>query len=409
MGIIIVTYFLGKTLFNERVGLISAILLSVFPLFLFYTTQYGPDIPLTFFVSSSILFFIKGEQNPKIRKRFYFLSGLFMGFAYITKITFAVFFPLYLIYIIKKILEDKKFHRDYLFLLIGLLMVFILENVYYHTITDQWLLNLRSNFVTYNIPLNPNPDTYFYFKALFNMITIDDFYFFGFFSYIALPSILYLIKKREKNSFYVIVWLILIYIMMEFIIPLLTSIQAIEKDVRFLIILLPPFVIIISKFLDDIAKHSKILSLIIFSLLILTSIYYSWDSTSYVRTARGDIREAYNFLKDLPPRKIYTNIGYGDRLKFFFGFEESAINAYNCAVIDCSSDYYNSGKYIKDAYVILYPDADPLFRKGDYPQFVFDPPNNWRLLKIIDLEPPIKHNYLHIKEYNPEIYYAPPN
>ena len=408
IGIVITTYLIGKTIFNDHVGLISSFILTIFPLFVFYSTQYGPDIPLAFFSSLSVLFFIKGEKNLKQNKKFYFLSGVFLGFAYLTKITFVVLGFVYIVYTVGKTVLDRKIHYEYLMLVLGFIVVFIPENIYYFIKTSQWLLNLRANFITYYKPLNPNHDRFFYLKAMFNVITVDDFYFFGMFSYLLIMSVFYMMLNCRKESFYLLVWLILPYILLEIIFPYLTSVKSIEKDVRFLIFLLIPEVIIIGKFLESILKSSRFLFSIILLLLFITSLYFSFDATKYVRTAMGDIREVYNFIKYLPQKTIYTNIGSGDKLRFFFKFDAD-IQFYNCGVINCNLSVYNRGTYIEDAYIILYPDADPLFRRKNYPRFVFDPPKNWKLLKVIDLEPPIKHNYLHIKSYNPQIYYAPKN
>jgi len=122
----------------------------------------------------------------------------------------------------------------------------------------------------------------------------------------------------------------------------------------------------------------------------------------------GDIREVYNFLKNLPEKNIYSHIGYNDRLKFFFSFNDSInLIPYNCFAINCSSENYNTGKYIHDAYVILDPDCYTVYNKKEFPAFVYNPPKDWILLKTIEIIPPTKHNYLCLFEFNPKIYYAP--
>lgn len=91
MGTIIVTYYLGKIIFNEIVGLIAAFLLSIHPLFVVSASMLVNDILLAFYMSLSVYFFIKGEKYGKVRN--YILSGIFYGIAFLVKSS-AIFFAL---------------------------------------------------------------------------------------------------------------------------------------------------------------------------------------------------------------------------------------------------------------------------------------------------------------------------
>ena len=55
---IILIYKFGKLLFNDKVGLLSAFLLSFFPWDVVYATQLLTDLPAAFFVALSIYFFL---------------------------------------------------------------------------------------------------------------------------------------------------------------------------------------------------------------------------------------------------------------------------------------------------------------------------------------------------------------
>ena len=66
LGSIVVIYYLGKLLVNEKVGLLSAFLLSFFPLDVINATRILPDIPATFFSILSVsVFFYAEKRNPK--------------------------------------------------------------------------------------------------------------------------------------------------------------------------------------------------------------------------------------------------------------------------------------------------------------------------------------------------------
>src|SRR3989344_9101540 len=51
---IILIFYFGKLLFNENAGLISALLLSFFPLDVVYSTQLLSDLPSAFFMSMGV-------------------------------------------------------------------------------------------------------------------------------------------------------------------------------------------------------------------------------------------------------------------------------------------------------------------------------------------------------------------
>ena len=80
-GGIVITYFLGKELYNKYVGLISSMILLTTPQYLNYSRMGMLDVPVTFFISLSILFFWLGLKNNK----YFILSGISVGFAIMTK------------------------------------------------------------------------------------------------------------------------------------------------------------------------------------------------------------------------------------------------------------------------------------------------------------------------------------
>jgi len=80
-GGIVITYFLGKELYNKYVGLISSMILLTTPQYLNYSRMGMLDVPVTFFIGLSILFFWLGLKNNK----YFILSGISVGFAIMTK------------------------------------------------------------------------------------------------------------------------------------------------------------------------------------------------------------------------------------------------------------------------------------------------------------------------------------
>lgn len=82
------TYLLGKTIFNQKVGILSAFILSVTPLFKIWAGAGYADIPGTFFFLMAMVFFYKEE---------FILTGIFTGLAIWTKqstLLLLISFPL---------------------------------------------------------------------------------------------------------------------------------------------------------------------------------------------------------------------------------------------------------------------------------------------------------------------------
>lgn len=91
-------YLLGKELFNKKVGLISAFLMSIFYLNLFFTYRLLVDLPsLTFFIYSAYFFFkyFKTKKNSSL----YWATGM-VAIGTLFKLSTAFILPAIFIYIL---------------------------------------------------------------------------------------------------------------------------------------------------------------------------------------------------------------------------------------------------------------------------------------------------------------------
>lgn len=64
-SVVLLLYLIGKELFNSRVGLVAALLYSVFYVDLFYTSRLLVDLPQVFFIVLAGYFFIRGYLKNK--------------------------------------------------------------------------------------------------------------------------------------------------------------------------------------------------------------------------------------------------------------------------------------------------------------------------------------------------------
>ncbi len=108
-GIIAVSYFLIKDMFNKKLALFTSISLSLSWIILFFTGRILSDIPSAFFILLSLLFFWKGYVLKQGNK-FLYLFGLFFAIAILSRMQMLMFAPAFLIFVFIK--EKFKFIKN---------------------------------------------------------------------------------------------------------------------------------------------------------------------------------------------------------------------------------------------------------------------------------------------------------
>lgn len=453
LGSITVTYFIAKEFFSEKIALFSAFMLSIFPLNVLYSTQIGPDIPFQFLTGLAVLFFIYHEKNKPHSNVYALFCGVNIAIAYTVKSLIILLMPLFIVYLvieiikkksIKKIFPKKKILR-YLIILVGFLVVFSIHTIHFYNVSGEWFFveNSRGYVLTHG--LNENDDHYWYLTEMFSLESdvikdldfipsefsakggyfqnIHDPPMFGFLYYFVIIASMWYIFKRKYNKFFLVLWWFGFFFFLEFFLQFYCT-TCVEYCVypripRFLSIFSIPVVILASGILymdfssfkkkNTYKKMIPTLKVISMIFLFITSILYIQQSSTFIRNGIGDIRETAEFLQEKPPKPIYVAHGvFKHKSSFFFKYNASYIDdirIFDCSEINCDDDYYNSGEYISDAYVIL--EATSYWigfneSEGYLPDFCKDPPDDWILLKKIEIP-----NYGIFNDFNPKIYYVP--
>jgi len=94
---LILTFLLGKRLFNEKAGFYAALILASTIMFFWLARRANIDTPLTFFTTASIFLFFEGFLRQKGRWIFYALAYCAMALGFLTKAQVAVIVPLLVI------------------------------------------------------------------------------------------------------------------------------------------------------------------------------------------------------------------------------------------------------------------------------------------------------------------------
>jgi len=377
---VIVCFFLGKVLINEKVGLYSALIISFFPLDIAYSTQLVPTTPLTLFLSLSLLSFLEAEKKSK--KLFYFLSGLFIGIGYLANELFFVGF----IFLISYIILHKKIKSNYIFIFFGALSIFFIEATFLYITTGNPLHRINVIHETERM-IGTNTALDYYPRVVFKLLNIN----FeahegnlGIFFYLFLISSLYALSKKNKKMLFLTLWVLLTFLYLEFGI-MTTEFKPIAKWVRYLIIFGPSFSILTAFAISNIKKVN--VQYFVLILIFLLSLPYAYGAVQTYRDWTSVFKEEYIFLKGLENKTIYTDQGSLGFLMVYFNFKKDIRNL-----------EFRSIEEIKDAYVIVDGSVGAVYyppMRERIPQFVRNPPENWKLLKILDT-----------KYIKPKIYYV---
>jgi len=100
-GIVFVSYFLIKDMFNKKLALMASIAMTFSWVILFFTGRPMTSIPATFFLLTALLFFYKGYILDK-NKKFIWLFGLFFALSVLTRMQYAMFIIPFLIAVFLK-------------------------------------------------------------------------------------------------------------------------------------------------------------------------------------------------------------------------------------------------------------------------------------------------------------------
>lgn len=82
---VLVTFSIGRRLFDSKTGLLAAILTATFPLFFMYARYASPDMALTFLMVYAMYLFIRAVENPARGKGFFMAFFAMLGLATATK------------------------------------------------------------------------------------------------------------------------------------------------------------------------------------------------------------------------------------------------------------------------------------------------------------------------------------
>ena len=337
---IVLAFYFGKLLFNEKIGLLTAFLLSFFPLEVVYATKLYSDLPSAFFMSIGVYFFLYSEMKSRLKcNAGYLLSGLFIGIAYTFKesaLLIALFFLLYILY-------NKKIKIEYFLVPLGVLVVIFAESLAFLGLTGDPLFRfhvsqeyLAESTIAHDyfgrLDFPQGLLHYPYVILTDNLISV--------YYILIFIAILYFLINKKKETFYPVFWFIALLLYLSFGSANLTQYIPFKATARYLEIITIPGILLLSCFIAEKYSSKKRLTAILLAFLLISSVAFA--SLREDRNQLGDLRQAYESIK-YADKAVYTDSRSVKALAYIDKFENKVK----------AMEYPDDFSAVKDSYVIV--------------------------------------------------------
>jgi len=375
VGSIILIFYFGKLLFNEKTGLMAAFLLSFFPLDVVYATKLLSDIPSAFFMALGVYLFLYSELKPKLKYNLgYLFSGIFIGIGYIIResaILIALFFIIYIAY-------KRRIKKEYFLVPLGVLIIFIIELLLFFILTGDPLFKIQSSqqhLAEVSIKFNyfgrldfPTGLLHYPYLILTNNLLLYFYIFIGI-------SVIYFLLYKNKKTYNIMFWFLILLLYLSFGSASFSQYIPFRAVDRYLSIITTPGILLLAFFFIEkrhlIKRIILPLSLIFLLLVSIGTLYTRED-----RDQLNNLRTVYPSLEQLG-QVIYTDARSTDALDYISGYKNKVdIRPYPS---DLSS--------INNVYVLINPDMIKRLREANrkktFPKEVDEVPESWTIIKEI--------------------------
>ncbi|MBI2208859.1 glycosyltransferase family 39 protein [Candidatus Woesearchaeota archaeon] len=372
---IILIFYFGKLLFNEKIGLMAAFLLSFFPLDVFYSTKLFTDLPSAFFMALGVYVFLYSEMKSRLKYGIgYMLSGIFIGIGYLIRESVLLIVLFFIIYILYK----KRVKKEYFLVPLGVLIIIVFESLLFLNVTGDPLFRFNaSQKYLEDAVIQHNyfgrldfPTGLFHYPWLF--LTNNLLSFFYIFVFIAIG---YAIIYRKKESYVMLLWLLPLMIYLAFGSSSLTQYIPFKAADRYTYLFTMPAILLLAFFLMDKNElMKKVIMPLTLMLLLISSIGAVYLAENVVIS--DNLKKLYSELKSLG-KTIYLDDRSVKAIDYLSGYKNS---------LDLRK-YPNNFSGVKDAYVVI--NSDMIRRYKDvnrfmqFPDEIENPSKSWKVIKQI--------------------------
>ncbi|MEA3458234.1 MAG: glycosyltransferase family 39 protein [Candidatus Thermoplasmatota archaeon] len=294
---IYLAYQIGRHIAGHEVGLLSSLLLAIYPLDVLYSTRLFPDLPLGVTLALSFYLALKARES-KCSKAYLIASGVVWGYAYLIKVE-AVFMGLVFV---AMALYDRAFWRQILFIILIFGAVVLAENIVYFINTGDILYRLQ---VIKKISMKASKEYSMSQLWIFPKAWFITFYEFGLYYYFLFIASAWAVVKRQKVLYLPLIWVSVYLIWLEFGTgnPFAPIYSPKSHLLRYCVMINVPVVIIIGYFIWKIGiLHKRFIQIIVVVLLLLPAIFFiQFNTLSSERETATKLGSRYALEHNLFP------------------------------------------------------------------------------------------------------------
>ncbi len=253
-GMIALIFLIGRKLYGNAAGLLSAFVLATFPGDVIYGTMLLPDVLAPFFMVFAVWAFLNAEEKPGTGSKWWFLAAGIAVFLAFNARENSYYF---LLFFLPFAFSVERWKRGLWMVGVGFIAPVILLYGFYAYKSGDFLYNLHlaqhhrdplieSGYIPPN-SRNWFMNLYYMFPGFFKFLTGRAQFaspLFGFTFYLGLPFLVYsAIKGRVKKDRRLLLapwWFLLGYMFIEFGSVSFTAYQMMLKLPRFLLTITPP-------------------------------------------------------------------------------------------------------------------------------------------------------------------------
>ena len=316
---ILIIFYIGKELFNYKIGLISSFLLSINLTHLIFSQEARMYSLLLFTSLLSNYFFIRllKEETPK-NITLFILSTSLMLYSHNLAFFILIFQGIYLLLIKKnKLFKTKIFVSQLVSVLIFIPWVAILlttENLSgsiissgfsYCSILDKFYSFSAGGLLIkariFEMSFNKSLLDFFFNHSFLDLFYLGKAEFFLFIIYLTLfiSGIVYTLKKFNQKKQINVLSLILLWLLLPLISKFIFLVGPTQDcDIRFVLISLPPFLLLIANGINNLKKRIFKIGVIILIIALFLVAFYKYDAFYSETTFIGPYWQIGQFIPE---------------------------------------------------------------------------------------------------------------
>ncbi|MFZ5800390.1 MAG: ArnT family glycosyltransferase [Candidatus Omnitrophota bacterium] len=407
VGSLVVIYLLGNLLFNRTTAWLAVFILAFLPLEVIVSTSVLSDVFVEFFSGWAIFLFLRQELVSTRRSWvIYAFAGVLMGLAInarFSTVILGLFFAGYCLW-------KKAFRWHYVWFACGVIVVIVFSLAiswwctgdwfFAYKVSNQWFRGLHAT-----AKYDPAFQSYFetlsltYYPRSLLGLSRYGLANFSFFFYLFLAAMIYSIAKKKKDMVILLIWVIPVFLFLQFGFIDLKNRIPIHHDERYLTIIIIPMVLSVAAFLSEWRVTSEVKSgktsagIVILLLIIfaLSSLYGAFRIRKNLSVDASPYKLAYERLKLLPLKPIYCiSRQWPLRLNFYFQYRLGYDYFENLRggklsylkLVEGTPDYRSIQGYVvlHERYVYFDDYGHPLARRNDLPGYIYQLPAGWKLV-----------------------------